>query len=153
MEDPAMAEEEERTFAPNTVSSNRGQMQGLGAGRREMDAQQAPDRQQQAMDPQRTEPFDQSLDPTTNADRPSEADFSGQEPGDAQGARANAAPPNVSEPELGQEDNPEEDWGEPAPDAVFSSNHTRRPARTEAERGQGAKTRKLNKDIVSRRAT
>ena len=87
-----MAEEEERSFAPNTVSSKASQ--------------------------------------------------------DA----AQAAPSSVGEPQLGQEDNPQEDWGDPMPEAVFSANHTRRPLRTEAERGQGAKTRQMNKDIVSRRA-
>ena len=72
----------------------------------------------------------------------------------AKPASPRPASPNVREPQLGQGDNPQEDWGEEvAPDAVFSSNHTRRPERTEAERGQGAKTRKMNKDIVSRRAT
>jgi hypothetical protein len=61
-------------------------------------------------------------------------------------------PANVDIHKLGQDDNPEQDWGEPAdPDATFSSNHTRRADRTEAERGQGAKTRQANKDIVSRR--
>jgi hypothetical protein len=52
----------------------------------------------------------------------------------------------------GQTDNPEEDWGEPAgEDALHGANHTRRPAKTEAERGQGAKTRQHTKDIISRR--
>jgi hypothetical protein len=62
-------------------------------------------------------------------------------------------PANVDLHKLGQSDNPEEDWGEPAdPEAVFSSNHTRRAERTEAERSQGAKTRRMNKDMVSRRS-
>ena len=53
----------------------------------------------------------------------------------------------------GQKDNPQEDWGEAIEvGAVHSSNHTRRPVRTEAERGQGAKTRRMTKDIISRRA-
>jgi hypothetical protein len=60
--------------------------------------------------------------------------------------------PGAVSADRGQSDNPEEDWGEAtAGETVFSSNHTRRPIRTEAERGQGAKTRQLNKDIVSRR--
>jgi hypothetical protein len=47
---------------------------------------------------------------------------------------------------------PEADWGEEADEgALLSSNHSRRPIRTEAERSQGRKTRQLNKDIVSRR--
>lgn len=61
-------------------------------------------------------------------------------------------PPNVDVHKLGQEDNPQQDWGEPAAEgATFSANHTRRPSRTEAERSQGTKTRTANKDIVSRR--
>lgn len=174
-----MADQEDRSFQPNTVSSNRGQMQGLGAGREEMDKQQAPDRGTHATSPQRTEPFDQSLDPTTNADRPSQADFSGQEPGEADGAdRAPSAsarpssgaldrnmsghetvgdlgvgtPANVDIHKLGQSDNPQQEWGEPAGrEAVFSSDSTRKGLRTEAERGQGLKTRQHNKDAVSRR--
>jgi hypothetical protein len=53
---------------------------------------------------------------------------------------------------IGQSDDPQEDWGEPmGGEAVHSSNHARRPIRTEADRGQGAKTRQMNKDIISRR--
>ena len=61
-------------------------------------------------------------------------------------------PANVDLTKLGQRDNPEEDWGE-APDTgtQHGANHTARPIRTEAERGQGGKTRQANKDIVSRR--
>jgi hypothetical protein len=55
--------------------------------------------------------------------------------------------------DLGQPDNPQEDWGEPmGGEAVHSSNHARRPVRTEADRGQGAKTRQMTKDIISRRS-
>jgi hypothetical protein len=107
-----MAEEEKRSFAPNTVSSNRGRM-NRGAG----------------------------AEPDRNA--------AGQENA---GDLGEGTPPSVDVHDLGQEDNPQQDWGEQAsPDAVFSANHTRRPVRTEAERGQGAKTRRMNKDIVSRR--
>jgi hypothetical protein len=60
-------------------------------------------------------------------------------------------PANVDVRDLGQKDHPEQEWGEAQPGAVYGANHTRRPVRTEAERGQGAKTRKLNKDIISRR--
>lgn len=61
-------------------------------------------------------------------------------------------PPNVDVHKLGQSDNPEEDWGEPADEgATFSSNHTVRGEKTEAERGQGAKTRAHNKETFSRR--
>lgn len=60
-------------------------------------------------------------------------------------------PANVDIHKLGQTDRPEEDWGEAAEGATFSSNHTRRPG-IEAERGQGAKTRRASKDQISRRA-
>ena len=71
---------------------------------------------------------------------------------EASGDLGAATPPNVDVHDLGQDDHPEQDWGDESREgAVFSSNHTRRPIRTEAERGQGKKTRKLNKDIVSRR--
>jgi hypothetical protein len=60
-------------------------------------------------------------------------------------------PANVDIHKLGQSDRPEQDWGEAAEGATYSQNHTKRADRTEAERGQGAKTRAANKDIVSRR--
>jgi hypothetical protein len=171
--------DENRSFAPTTVSANRGQMQGLGVGQEEIDKQLSPDRGAYATDPQRTEPFDESLDPTTNADRPSQADFSGQdvggpetrgdsqapaEPGaalddrnaaglgDTKGDLGASTPANVDIHDIGQDDNPQEEWGEGmGEDATFSSTNTRKGVRTEAERGQGGKTRQLNKDIVSRR--
>jgi hypothetical protein len=61
-------------------------------------------------------------------------------------------PANVDIHKLGQDDRPQEYWGEPAdPGATFSSNHSRRGEPTQAERVQGGKTRRANKDIVSRR--
>jgi len=49
-------------------------------------------------------------------------------------------------------DNPQEDWGEPADEgATYSANHATRGEKSDAERGQGAKTRKASKDIISRR--
>jgi hypothetical protein len=168
--------DEDRTFKTSTTAANRGQQQGLGVGRREMDQQLSPDRDEYATAPQRTEPFDQSLEPTTNADRPGQADFSGQEPGDvsgesrsfeAPGAALNdrnaagldqagdlgaSTPANVDVHDLGQSDRPQEDWGEPAgEDALFSSNHGGKGVRTEAERIRGAKTRQHTKDTISRR--
>jgi len=63
-----------------------------------------------------------------------------------------STPPGVDVHKLGQPDQPQQDWGSTAGEAaVFSANHSRRGVRTEAERSQGAKTRRLNKDIVSRR--
>jgi hypothetical protein len=71
---------------------------------------------------------------------------------DVEGDLGAGTPANVDVTKLGQEDNPEEDWGEPAAQGtIHSSNHTRRAEKTEAERGQGSKTRQANKDIVSRR--
>jgi hypothetical protein len=173
--------DEDRTFQTSTTAANRAQHQGLGVGQREMDKQLSPNPDEYATDPQRTEPFDQTLDPTTNADRPSQADFAGQEPGDlAEEARSfsgtssegpgaalddrdaagldeagdlgASTPAGVDIHDLGQRDAPQEDWGEAAgEEATFSSNHSRKGVRTEAERGQGAKTRQHNKDQISRR--
>jgi hypothetical protein len=62
-------------------------------------------------------------------------------------------PAGVDVHDLDQADNPQQEWGPEADEeALFSSNHTRRPIRTEAERGQGAKTRQRTKDIISRRS-
>ena len=71
-------------------------------------------------------------------------------PADQKETAATAAA--VDPHKLGQRDNPQEDWGD-APDegTVHSSNHSRRGEKTEAERGQGVKTRAHFKDIVSRR--
>ena len=48
-----------------------------------------------------------------------------------------------------QGDSPQLDWGEADPAAVHGATNTQRPVRTEAERGQGPKTRSRNKQIVS----
>ena len=62
------------------------------------------------------------------------------------------SPGSPTNPTAARGDNPQEDWGDPAGEgAVFSSNHADRGRRTELERGQGAKTRRLNKDTISRR--
>jgi hypothetical protein len=64
-------------------------------------------------------------------------------------AGGEAAPVRGAE---GGGDNPQDDWGESGDEGLLhSANHSRRPIKTEAERSQGAKTRQLNKDIVSRR--
>jgi len=52
----------------------------------------------------------------------------------------------------GVSDNPQEDWGEPADEGTtYSANHATRGEKTDAERGQGPKTRKASKDTISRR--
>jgi hypothetical protein len=69
------------------------------------------------------------------------------------GGRLGAStPPNVDVHKLGEGDNPELDWGEPEPGAVHSQTNSRRGVKTEAERGQGARTRQANKDQISRRS-
>jgi len=139
--------EEDRSFSPTEVEANRGRQQGLGVGQREMDAQRDPSREQHAIDPYRQEPFDAELEAgegdleERNASGVSEA-----------GDLGAGTPPNVDIHKLGQDDHPEQDWGEPAGEgAMHSANHTRRGVKTEAERGQGAKTRQANKDAISRR--
>ncbi len=161
-----MADPNERTFSTSEAEANRARQQGLGSGQSEMDAQRDPNRFQTATNPQQRS-FESDLDDTTNGDRPAEADF-GEDRGRANASAApmrNVAgindvagdlgagtPANVDIHKLGQDDKPEQEWGESAgPDATFSSNHSRRSVKTEAERGQGAKTRAANKDIVSRR--
>ncbi|HEY8615062.1 hypothetical protein [Phenylobacterium sp.] len=71
--------------------------------------------------------------------------------GDTTGDLGEGTPANVDIHKLGQEDNPEQDWGEPAEGATYSSTNSNRGGRTELERGQGAKTRAFNKDQFSRR--
>ncbi|HEY3697596.1 hypothetical protein [Phenylobacterium sp.] len=44
--------------------------------------------------------------------------------------------------------NPQDDWGEPDPKAIHGENHTRRPDKTEAERGQGRRTVERNREIA-----
>ena len=61
-------------------------------------------------------------------------------------------PANVDVHNLGQKDRPQEEWGEPAGEAAtFSSDNTRKGLGIDADRSQGSKTRRLNKDIISRR--
>ena len=48
------------------------------------------------------------------------------------------------------DDNPQEDGGDPSMEAQTGGNHTRRPDRTEAMRGQGPKTREAQKAEINR---
>ena len=138
-----MADEEDRSSAQRTVSANRAQEQGLGLGQRELNSQRVANPDLIATDPGRPEPFDESLERTTNADRPAQADFSGQEPGEVQSGGAR---------DFRSFDLPDDDdydtLGDLDADMPATSS---RAARPEPDRSQGAKTRKLNKDIVSRR--
>ena len=138
--------EDPRTYQPSTVQSNRAAQQGAGFGQKDMDAQQEPNREEHATSPDRTEPFGNG--PAGTGDDLGETRSFDGEAGDL----GEGTPANVDIHKLGQSDNPEEDWGEPAGEgAMHSSDNTRRGIKTEAERGQGAKTRQHNKDIVSRR--
>lgn len=163
-----MADQHDRRFDPSETDANRTRMQGGGVGAREMDQQRDPNRFQTATNPEQRS-FGGDLDGATNADRPSQADFgdsdiahaspadaapdrNGAGLGDVDGDLGAGTPANVDVHKLGQTDNPQQDWGAPADEgATFSSNNTRRGLKTEAERGQGAKTRAHNKDTVSRR--
>ena len=158
--------EDNRTFRTSTPAANRSGVEGLGAG--PFDRTLSPT----AGDDHGGEPADRG------AGDPSEAPGDGARPRDEVGREArpfadsatrlddrNAAgladagdlgagtPAGVDVHDLGQEDKPEEDGGEDAGEGLaHSANPTRRGIKSEAERGQGAKTRRLNKDIISRRS-
>ena len=139
--------DEDRTFDPSQAQVNRGREQGLGVGQKELDLQRDPDGEMLAIDPERTEPFNpEGSTPGPRLDDRNSAGYEGETP------LGEGTPSNVDIHKLGQDDNPEADWGEPAnPEAAYSANHTRRPGKTEGERGQGPRTRQANKDIISRR--
>jgi hypothetical protein len=160
--------EDDSTYFPSTAEANRARMQGLGVGQKEMDKQRDPNRDQHAIDPERTEPFDTTLEagppaehtPQVLAGRVVEPAAVDEEPrafadaGDTQEPwLGEGVPANIDVGDTGDDDNPQNDWGEPAGEgAMHGVNHTRRPERTEAMRGQGPKTRKATKDIISRRS-
>ena len=138
---------ENRSFDPTTPQANRSVEQGLGVGQREMDAQRDPSREQHATDPRRRAAFDGSAD--GRDDEPDDRNAAGMGGGEALGE---GTPAGVDIHKLGQDDKPQADWGEAADQGTMhSANHTRRPVKTEAERGQGKKTRKAQKDQISRR--
>lgn len=117
---------EDRSFSPDTVSANRTQMQGNGVGQRELDLQRAPDRD--------------------------DSDRLGRQDGDAALEASDALDDKETRiGDLAQEDNPELDWGEPLAGASHGENHTRRPHKTEADRGHGRRTIQRNKEINSGR--
>lgn len=149
--------QDDRTFHTSTPQANRAERQGLGVGQKEMDAQAAPNRDQHATDRQRREPFDGgATDGRSRQRAPGEPraidDRNAAGIGDA-GDLGAGTPAGVDIHDVGQDDGPEQEWGEPADEgATHSANHSRRGVKTEAERGQGRLTRQLNKDIVSRRS-
>jgi len=142
--------DEEQTFSPTEAQANRTRMQGGGVGQREMDLQRDPNRFQTATDPGRTEPFDTDLEAGPEPDRPVEPRTFEKEAADP---RFGETEPAVDPRDLGEKDTPENDWGDPLgdEDMAYGSNHTRRPITTEAERGQGPKTRARTKDIINRK--
>jgi hypothetical protein len=140
--------EEDRTFDPTTPQVNRGREQGLGMGQKELDRQRDPSGETTAVDPERTQPFDTDVEagPGEPLDDRNAAGLGGAEP------LGEGTPANVDIHDTGEPDNPEDDWGAAVDEgALHGANHTRRPVKTEAERGQGPRTRQANKDIVSRR--
>jgi len=93
---------------------------------------------------------DRTFDPSTpQVNRGREQGLGmGQRELDAQDDPAGAAPAPQ-----GVSRSDEEDWGEPAGEgAAYSANHATRGEKTDAERGPGRKTRKAQKDQISRRA-
>jgi hypothetical protein len=163
-----MADQNDRTFSPGEAETNIGRTQGLGVGQREMDAQRDPSRFQTATNPEQRS-FEGDLDDATNGDRPSQADFGDSDlegssqtsampdrnvagMGDIEGDLGAGTPANVDIHKLGQDDNPQQEWGESAgAEASYSANRTRRGETTEADRIQGSKTRAATKDQISRR--
>jgi hypothetical protein len=149
--------EDDRTFRTSTPQANRAEMQGLGVGQKELNAQRVAQGDQQATDPQRLAPFETDGEGTQpDAQAPAEDrafdDRNAAGMGDA-GDLGAGTPAGVDVHDLGQDDKPQADWGEEGDEGMaHSANHTRRGVKTEAERGQGAKTRAANKDIVSRRS-
>jgi hypothetical protein len=57
-------------------------------------------------------------------------------------------PANLNSQHDAMADRPQEDWGDPAGEAVHGATHTRRPDKTEAVRGQGRRTLERNREIV-----
>ncbi|WP_297691805.1 hypothetical protein [Phenylobacterium sp.] len=145
--------EDDRTFRTSTPAANRAERQGLGLGQKELNAQRAANPDKHATDPQRLEPFDQSREATPGDDAGGSAIDDRDAAGiDDAGDLGASTPAGVDIHDVGQDDDPEQDWGEGGDESMTrSANHSRRGVKTEAERGQGRRTRQLNKDIVSRR--
>lgn len=139
----------ERTLRSSKPAANRVRMQGVdgeptdrGAG---APGQELGDRAQPRGEAER-EPR-AFAEPDANLDDRNAAGLD-----DTRGDLGASTPAGVDVHDLGQQDKPEADWGDEAEEGLaHSANHTRRGIKTEAERGQGAKTRQRTKDIISRR--
>ncbi len=108
-----------RSYSPTQQEANRAREQGAGVGQRDLDAQR---------DPNQVEEETRSFAPDP---------------------AMTGTPANVDPHDFEDGDSPQLEWGEPAPEAQYGANHSRRPVKSEAERGQGRKTRDRNKQIVS----
>lgn len=108
-----------RSHSPTPQEANRARESGVEAGQRDLDAQRDPDEAQDE----------------TRSFAPEPAMI--------------GTPASVDPHDFQDGDSPQLEWGEPATEAQYGANHTRRPIKTEAERGQGPKTRSRNKQIVS----
>ena len=64
-----MPDRKTSTFSTDPAQANRGRMQGLGEGQREMDAGRDPNRDQAATNPEQRS-FQGDMQAPTNADRP-----------------------------------------------------------------------------------
>jgi hypothetical protein len=154
--------DENNSFDPTGAEINRGREQGLGVGQKELDGQRDPNRFQTETNPEQRS-FGDDPAGDASAERPAQAaygdastdgepDRNAADIDDFEAQLGAGTPANVDIHKLGQDDNPEQAWGEADGAAgAYSANHTRRGVKTEAERGQGAKTREANKDAVSRR--
>jgi hypothetical protein len=61
-----------------------------------------------------------------------------------------SGPQGADQYDFDGDDNPQEDGGDPAGAAQMGRDHTRRPDRTEAMRGQGPKTREAQKAEINK---
>jgi hypothetical protein len=141
-----------RTYSPTTPEANRARQQGAGVGQRDLFEQRDPTRSDIATSPERTESFVQGEERTIgeNAEDEASAAFDAEDDKPQEtDPRFVGVPAGVDPHAFDQGDSPQLDWGEAEPDAVHGATHSRRPVKTEAERGQGPKTRSRNKQIVS----
>ncbi len=140
--------DEPRTFDPDTTDANRTRQQGGGVGQRELQQQRDPSGDDEATAPYRSQPFQQQK-ARMDGERLEPRSAAGRD--DTAGDLGAGTPANVDIHDTGEDDNPQNAWGEAREGAVHSANHTRWGEKTEAERGQGAKTRARNKEINSGR--
>src|SRR5579884_1633827 len=103
----------DRTFSTSTPEANRAEQQGLGVGQKELNAQRTANPDHQATEPGRTAPFDAESGRVAPEERAiDDRDAAGI--GDGGGDLGAGTPAGVDIHDAGQEDAPEEDWGEAA---------------------------------------